>query len=84
MPSKTDIHAATAHRVVVTDCSKAPREKRRPKRCRSAVGPTSARLERVIAQLAEAKLNTRQDKAGLAEAIASRALLQIATGARRR
>ena len=45
---------------------------------------TAARLERVIAQLAEAKLNTRQDKAGLAEAIASRALLQIATGARRR
>jgi len=38
----------------------------------------------VIAQLAEAKLNTSQDKAGLAEAIASRALLQIATGARRR
>jgi len=45
---------------------------------------TSARLERVIAQLAEAKLNTRQDKAGLAEAIASRSLLQIATAARRR
>ena len=45
---------------------------------------TSARLERVIAQLAEAKLNMRMDRTGLAEAIASRALLQIATGARRR
>ena len=44
---------------------------------------TSARLERVMGQLAEATLDTRKQP-DLAEAIAQRALLSIAVNARRR
>jgi DNA polymerase-3 subunit delta len=44
---------------------------------------TSQRLERVMAQLAEATLETRK-QADLAEAIAQRALLSIAVNAKRR
>src|SRR5262249_11347776 len=44
---------------------------------------TSARLERVMAQLAEALLESRK-QAGLAEVIAQRTLLSLAVNARRK
>jgi DNA polymerase-3 subunit delta len=58
---------------------------RREKLVKTALSSwTSARLERVIAQFAEAKLHVRQNKLDLGDTIGQRALLSIAVAARRR